>query len=111
MIFCLSLSGCDRPDGPPAPVYMDIGFSWLPNAELDLAGYRLYYKRGYSAEEPYTYCCDVGNVTECQIGGLVWGRLYTFVLTAYDEAGLESEPGKPIRFPKDYVDGIKEARE
>ncbi len=70
-------------------------FSWLPNAEADLAGYRIYQNN---------VATDVGMVD------IVNGRVhYTyaetpttptrFYATAYNTSGLESDHSKTVIFP------------
>jgi len=61
--------------------------SWNPNAEPDLAGYRIYY--GNSSRN-YDYVFDVGDVTEYQLG-LSFEDTYYFAVTAYDTSGNESD--------------------
>jgi len=81
---------------------VDIGgeysFGWLANTEPDLAGYRI-YKR--SATGSYTYGAEnaigeYGLVTESdRFTGHSEG-IYYFVLTAFDESGLESGPSNEV---------------
>jgi hypothetical protein len=76
----------------------DVTLAWDPNSEPDLAGYRVYYKTGYSGA-PYDGTgaiegdspIDVGNVTEFTVHGLTNGVTYFFVVTARDTEGLESD--------------------
>lgn len=60
---------------------------WLPNKEIDLAGYRVYYG---TASRSYSKVIGTGRVTECQISDLQAGKKYFFAVTAYDTAGNES---------------------
>ncbi len=69
-------------------------FSWLPNMESDLAGYKIHY--GTNSGGPYGMVVNVGNpppvdgrVKAC-VYGLSEGITYYFVATAYNQAGLES---------------------
>jgi hypothetical protein len=72
----------------------DVHFIWQPNTEADLAGYRLYSR---DLREPHPVVREVGNVTTCTVQKLVAGRSYDFHLTAYNHAGLESDPSRVVR--------------
>jgi len=69
-------------------------FSWLPNSEGDIAGYKIHY--GLTDNGPYPYMVDVAN--SAPVDGRIWGEVsdlvcdahYYFVCTAYNDAGLES---------------------
>ncbi len=79
-----------------------IGLTWLPNTEPDLAGYRVYYGTvsGY-----YPNVIDVGNHTSVTVSNLELGVRYYFVVTAYDRAGNESLPSEEVS----WVAGMREA--
>jgi len=64
-----------------------VGFSWRPNAEPNLAGYRLYV-----GTQPGVYSgfVDVGSATAFELRELIRGMTYYFALTAYNTAGVES---------------------
>jgi len=64
-----------------------VSFSWLPNGEADLAGYRVYYG---TASRNYTQVLNVGNTNRATVSNLVAGTTYYFALSAYDTVGLES---------------------
>lgn len=70
----------------------DASFSWLPNSETDLAGYKIHY--GPAAGE-YTEVKDcalpdiVDGRVPCAIETVPDGTTY-FAATAYDKAGQES---------------------
>ena len=61
--------------------------TWNPNAEPDLAGYRVYW--GTSSGN-YTGQVDVGDTTGCALRGLTNGTTYYIAVTAYDSSGNES---------------------
>lgn len=61
--------------------------AWDPNAEADLAGYKVYY--GITSGD-YGFVVDVGNVTQWDIPPDL-NEQYFFVLTAYDTSGNESD--------------------
>ena len=60
--------------------------SWNPNAEADLAGYKVYYG---TASRSYGAPIDVGNTTSHTVTGLS-STTYFFAVTAYDTSGNES---------------------
>ncbi|HHP7235166.1 MAG TPA: fibronectin type III domain-containing protein [Desulfobacterales bacterium] len=61
--------------------------AWDPNAESDLAGYKVYYGKSSGI---YSNNFDVGEQTYCEIRNLVEGQTYYFSVTAYDIEGNES---------------------
>lgn len=69
-------------------------FSWLPNTEPNLAGYKVYYG---TASRTYTKILDIGlpDPIDSRIHGtatgLTEGETYYFAATAYDAQGLESD--------------------
>ena len=70
-------------------------FSWLPNTESDLAGYKIHY--GIDHNGPYNQVVDAGNPPPANgritgsVYGLLEGATYYFVATAYNQSGLESD--------------------
>jgi len=66
-----------------------VQLQWDPNTETDLAGYKVYYaldKSPLNSSVPV----DVHNQTTTAISGLDPGTSYSFAVTAYNAAGLES---------------------
>ena len=59
------------------------------SALADLAGYKVHYG---TSSGVYTQSIDIGMVTTYQATGLAGGFTYYFVVTAYNQAGVESEP-------------------
>ena len=64
-----------------------IKIAWDPNAENDLAGYKVYY--GF-ASATYGPPIEVGNVTTYSLSNLSLGRTYFIAVTAYDQSNNES---------------------
>ncbi len=77
-------------------------FSWLPNSEGDIGGYKIYY--GLDDGGPYTGVKDVGNPPPVdgriwgEVSGLVCGDQYYFTCRAYNTAGLESDNSIQVDF-------------
>jgi fibronectin type 3 domain-containing protein len=59
------------------------------SALIDLAGYRVHYG---TSSGSYSQSIDVGKVTTYEVTNLSGGFTYYFVVTAYNQAGVESEP-------------------
>lgn len=69
-------------------------FSWIPNAESNLAGYKIYY--GQTNNGPYASVINIGNPApldgriQGSVTGLTCGEEYFFVCVAVNDTGLES---------------------
>jgi fibronectin type 3 domain-containing protein len=59
----------------------------------DLAGFKVHYGTT-SGYHPQTI--DVGAVTTYQVANLSAGATYYFVVTAYNQAGVESDPSSEV---------------
>ena len=89
-------------------------FSWLPNSETELAGYKIYY--GTSDGGPYGSIVDVGNPALVdgrvygEVTGLTCGVNYFFVCVAYDSQDEESDYSQQVSVtalePGTYVTAI-----
>ena len=66
----------------------DVNFQWDANIESDLAGYRLY--RGTSSGGPYVMVLEIAEQDTTCTDPKVADGTYFWVLTAYDDDGLES---------------------
>jgi len=89
LLACLLLLTCAAVAEPGASL------EWDANTEPDIKGYRLYYG---PASGNYTRSLDAGNNTTADLPELVAGLTYYFVVTAYNEAGLESPPSNEVVF-------------
>ena len=77
----------------------DVKLQWDPNTETDLAGYRLYQKTD-SAEPPFTKIQDIPKGTQtANVTGLDSSHSYSFAVTAYNTAGLESAYSNIVTIP------------
>ncbi len=95
----------------------DVAFSWLPNSESDLAGYRLHYG---TMSRIYTETVEVGlpgpvdGRVHASVSGLSEGVTYYFAAVAYNNAGVESEYSAEIVYtvgssptdPPTAIDGM-----
>jgi len=71
----------------------DITIAWNPNTERDIAGYKLYVVETGQPANAITVATNVANVT-----GLVEGKTYVLYATAFNTAGLESDPSQQINY-------------
>ena len=69
-----------------------IRLAWDPNTEADLEGYYIYY--GTNEMERIR----LGKEASVTLDNLVAGATYTIYATAFNTAGLESEPSSPITY-------------
>src|SRR3954467_1311085 len=69
--------------------------AWDPSQSPNVAGYNVYYG---PSSGTYTNSVDVTDSLAAQIGGLAVGKTYYFVVTAYNDAGLESAPSNEVQF-------------
>ena len=65
-----------------------VTLAWRANLEPDLSGYKLYIG---TVSGVSSTCMDVGRRTSFEVPGLIRGMTYYFALTAYNEAGMESD--------------------
>jgi hypothetical protein len=84
---------------PATGFAQDITLAWNPSVSSDVTGYKLYYQAD-TADQPMegiealegSSPIDVGDVTTFTVTGLPEGSIYYFRATAYNSAGLESDP-------------------
>ena len=77
----------------------DVKLQWDPNTESDLAGYRLYQKAD-SAVPPFTKVQEIQKgTTTASVTGLDPAHSYSFAVTAYNTAGLESAYSNVVTIP------------
>ena len=85
-------------------------FSWLPNTETDIDGYKLYY--GTSNGGPYPNAVDIDNPMAAadgrvygEISGLTCGTTYYAVCVAYNNQDVESNYSSQVTFTPPNPDG------
>ncbi len=78
--------------GPLGAMSASVKLAWDPNPETDLGGYYIYF--GTNTLDRM----DVGQDTSVTLSNLVAGSRYTIYATAYNSAGLESEPSESVFF-------------
>ena len=86
----------------PAAGAQDVSFSWIPNTDTTLAGYKIHYG---TAHGTYTAVTNIGNPpvsddnrVHGSVLNLTAGTTYYFVCTAYDDQGNESEYSQEIEW-------------
>ncbi len=83
----------------PAFAVQQADFSWLPNQEANLMGYKIHYS---TVSGQYDQAIDVGNpgtangVVQGTVTGLAGGTTYYFAATAYDSDGFESDYSQEV---------------
>ncbi len=80
---------------PIARADQSVSLAWDPSPDTNVVGYILYYG---NATGVYSSRVDVGTNTAFTISGLKEGQTNFFVVTAYDAAGLESDPSNELAF-------------
>src|SRR4051812_45204967 len=68
---------------------------WDKSPEPDVSGYKVYY--GLASTTPSVV--DRGTNRSCTFSSLTAGQSYSFYVTAYNSAGLESNPSSPFSYP------------
>jgi hypothetical protein len=77
----------------------EASFSWLPNSETNLAGYKIYFgvtSGSYIYERDVHLPVIIRGKVRASIGNLSEGITYYFVATAYNTEGVESDPTAEI---------------
>jgi hypothetical protein len=69
--------------------------AWDRSVDASVTGYKLYYRE--LAATNYTQV-DVGNTNVCRLSDLLETRTYTFYVTCYNAAGLESDPSNSVSY-------------
>lgn len=87
----------------------DVKLQWDPNTESDLAGYRLYQNQD-SVALPFTRVQDIPKgTTTATVTGLDSAHSYSFAVTAYNTAGMESAYSNIVTIPASPIapNGLK----
>lgn len=66
---------------------VEVTLAWNRNSEPDVVGYQLHFG---TASGRYNSTLDVGDTAKVTVSNLAPGYTYYFVVTAYNDAGLES---------------------
>ena len=72
-----------------------VTLAWQASSGSGIAGYNIYYGL---ASGNYTSKVSVTGTTQTTITGLMEGRIYYFVVTAFTTTGLESLPSNQVSF-------------
>jgi hypothetical protein len=71
----------------------DVTLAWDPSPDSEVSGYKLHYGLTSGA---YDQVLDIGNSTTAVVSGLAAGQTFYFVVTAYNDQGIESLPSNEI---------------
>lgn len=72
-----------------------VNLAWDPNSEGTVSGYKIHYG---TASRSYSQSKDAANATNTVVSGLSVGQTYYFAVTAYNSAGLASEPSNEVSY-------------
>src|SRR5436190_12505127 len=72
-----------------------VSLAWDSSPDTNIVGYAVYFRNSSGA---YDSRLDVGTNISTTVTGLAGGLTYFFIATAYDAAGLESEPSNEVTF-------------
>jgi hypothetical protein len=78
-----------------APASQKLTLAWDRSVDASVTGYKLYYKE--TAATNFT-AVNVGNTNLHTLPGLGESRTYTFYVTCYNAAGLESDPSNSVGY-------------
>jgi len=76
-------------------VARSVTLAWDPSVDATVNGYRVHYG---TTSQTYTKTLDTGSNTVGTVEGLVAGKTYYFVVTAYTAQGVESVPSWEISY-------------
>jgi hypothetical protein len=79
-----------------AAAVQNITLGWEPSDDPTVAGYHVYCRTAGGG--PYGTTVHVTIDTRIRIDGLVEGTTYFFIVTAYDNTGLESLPSNEVSY-------------
>lgn len=82
--FCLAQPGRAR-------AVQAVTLAWNPSADASVVGYRIQSRE----ENALPTTINVGGLTQVTLPGLKEGLRYTFTVTSYNGAGIESAPSNP----------------
>jgi chitinase len=83
-----------------------VTLSWDPNAEADLAGYKVHYG---TVSGSYTSSIDVHKVTTYSVAGLNVGQTYYFSASAYNASGASSGYSNEVTYAIPAANGAPTA--
>jgi len=80
---------------PATGLALSVTLAWDPSVDATVIGYRVHYG---TTSQTYTETLDSGSNTVGTVEGLVAGKTYYFVVTAYTVQGVESVPSWEISY-------------
>jgi hypothetical protein len=78
-----------------AEAVQSVTLAWNPSASADVVGYKIYYGTSSGSAQQ---ALDVGNVTTATVSNLDEASTYFFAVTAYNNAGLESQRSNEVSY-------------
>ncbi len=72
-----------------------VTLAWDLSSSRNIAGYRLY---SGTTSGVYGQTSELGNATSTLVSNLVTGKIYFFVVTAYNTMGVESAPSDEVSY-------------
>lgn len=82
-----------------------VTLAWDPNPEPDIAGYKIYVGEESGVYEEPIVMAGAPEEPQFKVVGLENGRDYYFVVTAFNEAGLESDYSNEVvaEIPENFI--------
>lgn len=96
----------------PASLAAEVAFSWLPNTESNLAGYKIHFgvtSGSYMYERDVNLPTVIDGRIQASIDGLSEGTTYYFAATAYDASGVESDYSTEIVYSVPTTNPIEDS--
>jgi len=91
-LLALAIAACWMAGGVCASAVQSVTLAWDRSSDTSAIGYRIYaYEENATVPESF----NVFGLTKVKLAGLKEGLRYTFKVTSYNAAGVESAPAGP----------------